>query len=272
VVKYVCQHSVIGRVEIERVLNPEAWYSRDTYLKARVTLLDPPTDAQPTDAQPTDAQPTDAQPTDAQPEATGAQPEATAESSAQPGATNAPSEEAAAESSEGGGSVEARVVAAFERLVGLQVETKEMPRFTTHMLRTLNVSETAQDKHPWQAIGAWHTLQEQRVAAVQQRMQADLSRRVLDFLRAKGGADAPVPPRVRLEDLPAEVRTDLAKIQDGYRSQLEELRDTPHGEPFQLLLQARSHEERLSLFLEMIEQECERLGRRASLQRLFNQS
>ena len=35
-VKYVTQHSVIGRVNLKKVLNPAAWTTRDTYLKAEV--------------------------------------------------------------------------------------------------------------------------------------------------------------------------------------------------------------------------------------------
>merc|ERR1711871_421813 len=35
-VKYVTQHSVIGRVNLKKILNPAAWTSRDTYLKAEI--------------------------------------------------------------------------------------------------------------------------------------------------------------------------------------------------------------------------------------------
>lgn len=33
-VKYVCEHSVIGRVKLKRVLNPADWFSHSTYLRA----------------------------------------------------------------------------------------------------------------------------------------------------------------------------------------------------------------------------------------------
>jgi hypothetical protein len=147
-----------------------------------------------------------------------------------------------------------------------------MPRFTEHMLRTLNVTAAQDDEALWRTIGAWHALQEERVLAVQQRMQADLSRRVIDYFREKNGPDASVPPRVRLEDLPADVRADLGRIQEGYRVQLEDVTESPFGEPFQLLLQAKGHEARLELFLAMVTQEVERLGRRASLKKLFDLS
>jgi Lon protease-like protein len=39
-VKYICNHKVTGRVTLHKVLNPEAWSSRDTYLKVEGTILD----------------------------------------------------------------------------------------------------------------------------------------------------------------------------------------------------------------------------------------
>merc|ERR1712228_28964 len=38
-VKYICNHRVIGRVEIHKILNPEVWSSRDTYLKVEGSVL-----------------------------------------------------------------------------------------------------------------------------------------------------------------------------------------------------------------------------------------
>lgn len=39
-VKYICNHRVTGRVKLHKVLNPEAWENRDTYLKVRGTIID----------------------------------------------------------------------------------------------------------------------------------------------------------------------------------------------------------------------------------------
>jgi Lon protease-like protein len=39
-VKYICNHRVTGRVRLHEVLNPEAWETRDTYLKVRGTIID----------------------------------------------------------------------------------------------------------------------------------------------------------------------------------------------------------------------------------------
>jgi len=216
-VKFVCQHSVIGCVEIERVLNPQVWRTRETYLKARVRQRTEP---------------------------------------CEPDAPPCP--------------LETEVAAAMERVVALQAETNEMPRFTRGMLKALNVSRAPGGEALWRTVGLWHALQEQRVLSVQAQMQADISKRVVDHLKAKGKAIE--GGQVRLEDLPPDVRADLARIQEGYRAQLEELAHAPYGEPFQLLLQADGHEERLALFLEMVNGEAERLARRASLQKLFDKS
>lgn len=39
-IKYICNHKVTGRVTIHQVLNPEAWETRETYLKAEGTIHD----------------------------------------------------------------------------------------------------------------------------------------------------------------------------------------------------------------------------------------
>eukprot|EP01082_Thalassiosira_pseudonana_P001521 g456.t1 g456 contig10:74133-75292(+) len=39
-VKYICNHRVTGRVKLHKVLNPEVWESRETYLKVKGTIID----------------------------------------------------------------------------------------------------------------------------------------------------------------------------------------------------------------------------------------
>ncbi|CAJ1436568.1 unnamed protein product [Effrenium voratum] len=38
-IKYVCDHTVIGRVRIKRVLNPAKWFDRTTFLQAEAGPL-----------------------------------------------------------------------------------------------------------------------------------------------------------------------------------------------------------------------------------------
>lgn len=39
-IKFICNHKVTGRVKMHRVLNPEAWSTRETYLRVEATILD----------------------------------------------------------------------------------------------------------------------------------------------------------------------------------------------------------------------------------------
>ena len=39
-IKYICNHKVTGRVKLHRILNPDAWQSRETYLRAEGTIID----------------------------------------------------------------------------------------------------------------------------------------------------------------------------------------------------------------------------------------
>jgi len=36
----VCDHTVIGRVRIKRVLNPSSWFDRSTYLRAETEAIE----------------------------------------------------------------------------------------------------------------------------------------------------------------------------------------------------------------------------------------
>jgi len=44
-VKYVCSHKVTGRVKMHRILNPDAWTTRETYLKVEGTIVNEDADA-----------------------------------------------------------------------------------------------------------------------------------------------------------------------------------------------------------------------------------
>jgi len=39
-IKYICNHKVTGRVKLHRIINPDAWESRETYLRAEGTVID----------------------------------------------------------------------------------------------------------------------------------------------------------------------------------------------------------------------------------------
>jgi len=39
-VKYIVQHAVVGIVKVNEFVNPEAWESRETYLKAKVEVVE----------------------------------------------------------------------------------------------------------------------------------------------------------------------------------------------------------------------------------------
>jgi hypothetical protein len=44
-VKYICDHRIADRVQIHRILNPEAWKTRETYLKVEAKIFDENGDA-----------------------------------------------------------------------------------------------------------------------------------------------------------------------------------------------------------------------------------
>lgn len=39
-IKFICSHKVTGRVKIHRIINPQDWETRDTYLRVEATVYD----------------------------------------------------------------------------------------------------------------------------------------------------------------------------------------------------------------------------------------
>jgi len=53
-IKYICSHKVTGRVKLDRIVNPEVWESRETYLLAEGTLLSDCSDHSDSEIDPTE--------------------------------------------------------------------------------------------------------------------------------------------------------------------------------------------------------------------------
>jgi hypothetical protein len=290
-VKYACSHTVIGRVAIERVLNPHALDARETYLRAHVTRLREPLAPKPTAAPRVIARTEKLRVLElkaalrARGLSTGGLKAVLLERLRVHLAAHASAVSSAAMRTR---VLEAQLAAALSRLATLQAaaDGARTPCVAAARAapRTFNVTATPEDEALWRTIGKWFELQDRRIsiplAAVERRLAGDVSRRIAGY--------APSLPELLsgqlddLRELPADVVADLAQILERCRVQIEELRDEARraGEALQLLLQADGHDARLALFTAMVtreaDREADRLAERArlarSLNRLFNRS
>ena len=218
-VKYIGQHSVKGRVQLKKVLNPSVAATRETYLKAEVVeLVD------------TDAD----------------------------------------ESTE---SEEAGLRELFSDLVDVQASLGEEPRFTEAAAAAAEFGRGSgsEDKGLWGTVVLWQQFLEQRASVVGSKMQREIQKEVVSYLKNNEIDSGKVNSRgeMRMEDLPADLRQEIQTIQRRYREELEAMEADPYGLQFQALLQTNSHVERLAVFRHILDTERKRLAARQTLQSMF---
>ena len=218
-VKYVGQHSVVGRVRLLRVLNPSVAGTRETYLRAEVEEVSD-----------TDAD-------------------------------------------EGCESAETDLRSLFNELVDVQAALGEEPRFTDAVKETLQFTRGSDkdNRGLWGTVLLWQQFLEQRASVVGQKMQREIQREVVAFLKDNTIDGEKVNSRgeMRLEDLPDSLKNEIQGIQRRYREELDAMESDPYGLQFQALLQAESHTERLDVFRRIIDTERKRLAARQTLQSMF---
>jgi hypothetical protein len=173
-IKYICKHKVTGRVTIHRVLNPEAWETRDTYLKIEGTIRD-----------------------DSGKNSNG---NAASNESEKAGAVYGAVMEAATTKEEGD------LIKVFKELVNLQHELEEDVRFTKAASNSLAVKDGPGEDGLWQTIRLWQSFVEQRLMARQNELQQEFQEKLKDFLKKEKGLknnELPrcVPEKLRLRSL-----------------------------------------------------------------------
>lgn len=165
-IKYICNHKVTGRVTIHRVLNPEAWTTRDTYLKIEGTIHD---DSGKSD----NGEPSKA------------------------GAVYGAVVEAATTKEEND------LIKTFQELVNLQHELEEDVRFTKAAANSLAVKDGPGDDGLWQTVRLWQSFVEQRLMARQNELQQEFQDKLKDFLKKEKGLKNNELPRYDSNELSA---------------------------------------------------------------------
>jgi hypothetical protein len=160
-IKYICSHKVTGRVTIHRVLNPEAWETRDTYLKIEGTIHD---DSGKTSTDTKKSLPTG-------------------------GDVYGAVAEAATTKEEND------LRKAFQELVNLQHELEEDVRFTKAASASLAVKDGPGEDGLWQTIRLWQSFVEQRLMARQNELQQEFQEKLKAFLKKEKGLKQDELPR-----------------------------------------------------------------------------
>lgn len=174
-IKYICNHRVVGRVKLHRILNPEAWKNRETYLRVEATAIQETEDTRLQELAQLDK---DSKVSDTTSDIY----------------RNLKKLSKTAE--------EKILVESFERLVKLQHDLEEDVRFTRSSISSLAVSPGDGDDSLWQSVRLWQNFIEQRLVMAQNEMQTDFQTKLLEFLKKeKGFTDKDIPKYVLCQDL-----------------------------------------------------------------------
>jgi Lon protease-like protein len=166
---------------------------------------------------------------------------------------------------------EARKV--FEEMVDTQARLGEEPRFTEAVKGTVNFGRGSgtDDTGLWGCVVLWQQFLEQRSNVVGNKMQREVQKIVMDFLKENkdGGKVVNERGEMRLEDLPPPLVNEIRSTQRRYQEELDAMSSDPYGLQFQALLQAPSHSSRLDIFSKIIGEEQKRLAAREQLKSMF---
>lgn len=236
-IKYICNHKVTGRVTIHKVLNPEVWESRETYLKVVGTIHDDSGKSEDETAE-------------------------TADNDVYGAVT------AAAKRSLKGKEEELR--SSFKNLVDMQHDLEEDVRFTQDAVRTLAVKDGAGADGLWQTVRLWQSFVDQRLMAAQNDLQRDFQEKLQEFLKKeKGFKDDEIPSAIGFQDLSPELQAEVQNIQKRMEVELRPLL-LESSLTMQKILEADGHTERLALLNYFMDSETRRLNSKKTLKGIFS--
>ena len=235
-VKYICDHRVTDRVKVHRILNPEVWDTRDTYLKVEATRL------KDDDVEPETAK----NPMDIYLQVAAA---------ATGGSVDTEEEKAVKKS--------------FAKLVQLQHDLQEDVRFTKASVNTLKVKPGSGKDSLWETVRLWQAYSDNRLQARQADLQKEFQEKLLKFLQEeKKLKEEEIPSAIDFSSLSPELQKDVQELQKRMSMELQPL-ILESTLALQKILEAENHKERVKIVKYFVEAECRRLKAKNVLQGIF---
>jgi hypothetical protein len=228
-IKYVCNHKVVGRVKLHRIINPQAWSTRETYLKVEGTITDDTKEPEPLSGNDVYG--------------------------------SLVSSSMSAE--------EEALKRSFISLVETQHELEEDIRFTKASSTRLAVKDGPGPDGLWQTISLWKSYVDQRLVGRQNELQSDFQDKLQAFIKKQMGVkNEELPSLISFEDLTPELQKEVTDLQKRMSLELEPL-VMEASLTMQKILEAESHSERCKLVKFFIDAERKRLSAKKSLQGMF---
>lgn len=242
-IKYICSHKVTGRVKLHRIINPEAWEARNTYLRVEGTVIDDSG-------------------------------KSTIPSSSTKTDESSDIIKFAYNSFAGDSNPEEEKLLrnAFYTLVELQHELEEDVRFTRASVTALAVKPGSGSDGLWQTIKLWQSFVDQRLMSRQNELQRDFQVKLQDFLKKEKGLKSDeLPSAIGLQDLSPSLQQEVIELQKRMAVELKPL-ILESTLTMQKILEAKDHTERLQLLRHFVTSETKRLKTKKAITGMFSGS
>ena len=198
-VKYICNHKVTQRVQLKKVVNPEVWTTRETYLKVECEILyeDGENDKNAVlDNSDEDDEEEDEEENDEEENNQKKKSKKdvykrlmdAVSTAAKPSSSSQPTRKRKSPQ-------EILLMASFQNLVDKQHEAEEDVRFTKTSIDSLAVAPGSGEDGLWQTIRLWQSFIDQRLVARQNEMQREFQDKLIEFLKREKGMDEEQLPR-----------------------------------------------------------------------------
>jgi len=270
-IKYVCNHKVVGRVLIHRVLNPEVWNSRETYLRVEGVVIDE-TDAE--DEENSDGE-------------EGEEEEDDDDDEDKKDGENTEKDEAISKAAYDTlltalsksknpppppSKQERRFKESFKALVDKQHKIEEDIRFTEASVSTLAVAPGGGEDGLWMTVRLWQSFIEQRLVGRQNEMQMEFQKKLIAFLKQeKGLEENELPSAIGFDDLSPSLQQEVKDLQKRMQQELKPL-VLESTLTIQKVLECNDHGERVDLLRYFVDAEKRRLDAKSTLQGMFSGS
>lgn len=282
-VKYICNHKVTNRVQLLNVINPEAWRTRDTYLKVEACILyededgntvsdkslsaaavDNETDNEVEDDDEEDNDDEKEVKKDEKSDVYQTLMDAIKPKKSTPASSTTSSIEKKRKSPE-----EMILIASFQNLVDKQHEAEEDVRFTKSSIDSLAVAPGGDEDGLWQTVRLWQSFIDQRLVARQNEMQREFQEKLLEFLKKEKGIDEKeLPSAIGFNDLTPALQQEVQDLQKRMNVELQPL-VLESTLTIQKILEAKDHKARCLLLKYFMDAEKKRLDAKSTLQGMF---
>jgi len=268
-IKYVCNHKVVGRVLIHRVLNPEVWDSRETYLRVEGIVIDE-TDGEEEDEDGDEEN--DDEDDDEDKDKDGNEPGKDEVISNVAYNTLLSAVKKDENPTPPLSKEERKLKASFKALVDKQHKIEEDIRFTESSVSTLAVAPGGGDDGLWMTVRLWQSFIEQRLVGRQNEMQMEFQKKLIAFLKKeKGLEENELPSAIGFDDLSPALQQEVKDLQKRMQLELKPL-VLESTLTIQKVLECDDHSERVNLLRYFVDAEKKRLDAKATLKGMFSGS